>query len=191
MLKHTAAPYAQTFASTTTILVLASLCGCAATPGLVGNFGLCLNCLGIRQYSTELLHPEAIGGVNFIWPPWLVVGWPVSGHSRSRALRRRNVRFAFKVELFQSLCGRETRLLYPPLHRPLAPIVHFRFHQRFEVTQMAVLLFHRLVGQTLKMSTDRRQTQLFGVLPDRRLIQYLSARAHCSTSVGRFGSNRS
>ena len=96
-----------------------------------------------------------------------------------------------EVELLQRLHRREARFLNPPRHRPVIAFLYFRFQQRLQITQVRLLLFHRFFGQARKLIAQRGQSQLFGILPDRRLQDRLGG-AHWITSVaGQFGRNRS
>src|ERR1700681_275793 len=96
-----------------------------------------------------------------------------------------------KVELLQCLHRRESRFLNPPRHRLAIPFLDLGFQQRLQITQVRLLLFHGLFGQVHELIAQRWQVQLFGILQDRGLLQWLGS-AHWITSVAsQLGRNRS
>jgi hypothetical protein len=106
--------------------------------------------------------------------------------------RRRNVRRDLEVELLQRLHRRQVCFLNPPRDRLAFAFLYFPFQQRFQITQVRLLLFHGFSGQTRELSSQCWQPQLFGVLLDGRLLHRPRRGAHWITSVtGQFGRNRS
>jgi hypothetical protein len=79
------------------------------------------------------------------------------------------MRHHLEIELLQRLHRRKVRFLNPPRHRPVIAFLHFRFQQRLQITQVRLLLFHGFFGQARKLIAQRGQSQLFGILLDRRL----------------------
>ena len=101
------------------------------------------------------------------------------------------MRHNLEVELLQRLHRREARFLNPPRHRPVIAFLYFGFQQRLQITQVRLLFFHCFFGQARKLIAQRGQSQLFGVLQDRRLQDRFGG-AHWITSVAsQVGRNRS
>ena len=72
---------------------------------------------------------------------------------------------------------------------------YFRFQQRLQIAQVRLLLFRRFFSQTRELIAQRGQSQLFGILLDRRMQDRLGG-VHWITSVaggprGYPGRNRS
>jgi len=73
-------------------------------------------------------------------------------------------------ELLERFHLGEVRLLNPPGHRVAIALFHFRLEQRFQITEMTLLLANGLFGHLQKLSTNGAQPQLLGILPDRGLL---------------------
>ena len=83
-------------------------------------------------------------------------------------------------ELLERFYLGEVRLLNPSGHRVAIALFHFRPEQRFQITEMTLLLADGLFGYLRKLSADGGQPQLLGILPDGGL---LCRGAHCSTPL--------
>lgn len=69
------------------------------------------------------------------------------------------------------------RIPDPPRHRVRFSLLHFRSQQRFQITQMTLLLLDGKFGYLHELSSDGRQLEALGILPGRRLLH----RYYCST----------
>ena len=63
-------------------------------------------------------------------------------------------------------------------YRVLIAIFYLCSQQRFQITQMPLLLLDCLFGHRQKLSTHGRQLQLFGILPNRCLLHSNSRHTH-------------
>ena len=75
------------------------------------------------------------------------------------------------------------RVLQPPRHHVLLALFHFGFQQRFQKSQVAALLFDRLLGQAHALSGHRRHVQPPAGLLDGGHVHGCLRLAHWITSV--------
>src|SRR5450759_3486666 len=85
-------------------------------------------------------------------------------------LRGGKVRRIAERKFLQRFHLGEMGILDPPRYGVLMAVFHFRSQQRFQITQMPLLLLDRFFGHRQKLPSHRRELQLFGILPNRGLL---------------------
>ena len=106
----------------------------------------------------------------------------VSAFGQFANFRRRNLRRSRELELLQRFHPRQLGIVQPV--RDGVPVALFALHrqQRFQVTDVAAIFFHRLFGQRHKVRADHRHLHRLAILPHRSVFQSLRLLVHGRTA---------
>ena len=106
----------------------------------------------------------------------------VSAFGKFANLRRWYLRRPREVEFLQRLHPRQLGIVQPV--RDGVPVALFTLHrqQRFQITDVAAIFFHRLFRQTHKVRAHHRHLHGLAILPHRCVLQSLRLLAHGVTA---------
>src|SRR5262245_4856414 len=82
----------------------------------------------------------------------------ISAFGQFANLWGRNQRGSAEIEIFQRLNSRQTRFLDPALDSVTLTLIDLRTQQFGQIGQIWLLLLYGILGQSLALSRDRRQS---------------------------------
>ena len=93
-------------------------------------------------------------------------------------LRGRNLRCLSKVELLQGLHAGHTCVSRPITDGVAVSLFTLHLQQGFQISDVSLMLFHRLFRQRNEVGTNGRYAHQLAVLPDAGVLQVFRVRLH-------------